>query len=144
MVASLAKAEESSGTIRYPYGTAWLAGITLGSGAVFASNYKEPGIKKHFGFSMALGAGSEYLLRRSNYFAENRWQRLAMATGVALIPGVLKEMSDSRFNNGDLMADFLGSVAGALLSDVVQGPLQPMLSVQLGKDQFGLALYQPF
>ena len=103
--------------------------------------------KLHFSGSVILGAGSEYVLRKLNDKPFNRWQRVAAATGMGLVPGVIKEVTDSKFDAGDLLADVTGSFVGALASDLLQGPItqaQPLVSFSLGKDHVGLSLSQPF
>ncbi|WP_263079940.1 hypothetical protein [Endozoicomonas sp. Mp262] len=136
--------EISAENNRYPYSTVWLAGIAIASGAVMASSSVASDKKQHFGISVVLGASSEHILRHFNYFPEHRWKRIAVATGMGLVPGVLKELSDSRFDSGDLLADVIGSFTGALVSDLLKGPVQPTLSVNLGKDNVRLAIYQSF
>ncbi len=59
---------------------------------------------KHFAVSAVLGTAS------AMHF-ENKWT----AFGVAMIPGVLKEITDSHFSSKDLAADALGAALGVQL-----------------------------
>ncbi len=128
---------------QYPYGTAWLTGLGVATGAVLASGLASDK-KQHFALSIPLGAGGEYLLRQLNIASEDRWKRIMLATAIGLIPGLAKEMTDSKFDGGDLLADLAGSFTGALAADLYQGPVQPMLSFQLGKDKVQFAINHRF
>ncbi|MDO9226051.1 MAG: hypothetical protein Q8M09_17525 [Pseudomonadota bacterium] len=59
---------------------------------------------QHFAVSAVLGTAS------AMHF-EDKW----VAFGVAMIPGVLKEITDSRFSGKDLAADALGAALGVQL-----------------------------
>ena len=127
----------------YPHQTASLMGISAVIGGVMVSGI-ENDKKMHFGGSIILGAGSEYILRQLNYEPDNRWRRIAVATGMGLIPGIAKESIDSKFDFGDILADLAGSFTGALLADLLQGPVPPQLHVTLNKDRIGLAFSHNF
>ena len=136
---------------RYDHSVWWIAGIGAASAAGLASSSIDDDKKQHFGISMALGAASEFGLRQLDIATEHRWGRIALATGIGMVPGVLKELADDRkdnnkFDKNDLLADALGSFAGALLSDLIQGPADtgPRYGVVVGVDEVGLAVNYSF
>ena len=93
--------------------------------------------KQHFGLSIALGATSETILREYDYTARHRWRRVALATGLATIPGIIKETVDPVFDEKDLLADVLGAFAGAFLTDLLQGPThEQQLTINVRSDSF--------
>lgn len=121
----------------YAYRTPLIATTVAASAWVMASNSVEKDKKQHFGISIALGIASESFLRSGPYQVENRWQRVAYATGLATIPGIAKELADSKFDTGDLLADIIGSFIGAMLSDLTQGPVNN-LQMGVSKDSVKL------
>jgi VanZ family protein len=74
--------------------------------------------KKHLGVSFALGSATGAYMKynyQNNSYAKN----LLIGTGIAMIPGVLKEFRDStqpnnHISSADLAYDLLGSVAGTM------------------------------
>lgn len=78
-----------------------LAGMTH---AQAADDWNDADKVKHFTVSAVLGTAA------AMHF-ENKWT----AFGVAMIPGVLKELADSRFSGKDLAADALGAALGVQL-----------------------------
>lgn len=135
----------------YTHSAWWLAGIGAATVAGMTSNYVAKDKKQHFGISMVFGAGAEFGLRQFHVADDARWGRIALATALGTVPGLIKELADSRqennrFDKNDLLADLLGSFTGALLSDLVQGPVEtgPQYSVVIGVDQVGLAVNYPF
>ncbi|WP_257295139.1 hypothetical protein [Endozoicomonas sp. YOMI1] len=136
---------------RYSHSAWWIVGIGAASAAAMTSSSIDKDKKQHFGVSIALGAASEFGLRQLDIANDSRWGRIALATGIGMVPGVLKEISDSRdednkFDTQDLVADALGSFAGAVLSDLIQGPVQtgPQYGVIIDVDRVGLAINFPF
>lgn len=136
---------------RYNHSVWWIAGIGAASAAGLASSSIDDDKKQHFGISMALGAVSEFGLRQLDIATGHRWGRIALATGIGVVPGVLKELADDRkdnnkFDKNDLLADALGSFAGALLSDLIQGPADtgPRYGVVVSVDEIGLAVNYSF
>ncbi|MGI2030023.1 hypothetical protein [Endozoicomonas acroporae] len=116
-----------------------------------ASSSLDDDKKQHFGISVALGAASEFGLRQLNIANDSRWGRIALATGIGMVPGVLKELADgkeegNKFDSQDMVANALGSFAGAMLSDLIQGPVQtgPQYGVVIDVDEVGLAINYPF
>ncbi|MGI2027830.1 hypothetical protein [Endozoicomonas acroporae] len=135
----------------YHHSAWWIAGIGAASAAAMSSNSIDKDKKKHFGVSVVLGAASEFGLRQLDIANDSRWGRIALATGIGMIPGILKEISDSReknnkFDKQDLVADALGSLTGAVLSDLIQGPVQngPQYSITIDTDRAGLAINYTF
>jgi len=93
---------------------------------------------QHFGVSFALGVAGEQIAR-SHLKAEHP---VLTGAGLALVPGVIKELLDERrkgrarpegFSTGDLAADAAGAFAGALVSNYISERL--LLSV--GRDAGG-------
>lgn len=77
------------------------AGLALMPSAQAADDWDGADKSTHFAVSAVLGTAS------AMHF-ENKWT----AFGVAMIPGLLKEMTDSRFSGKDLAADALGAALG--------------------------------
>ena len=130
----------------YKHSAWWIAGISAASVAGMTSNTFAEDKKRHFSLSIVLGAASETGLRKLEIASGSRWLRVALATGVGLVPGIVKEMTDDRFDKEDLLADVLGSFTGALLSDLIQGPMSTGLhyGVVVGVDEVGLAINYQF
>ncbi|MGI9275383.1 MAG: hypothetical protein ACR2PT_11140 [Endozoicomonas sp.] len=138
----------SDRTVTYPYRTALIASGALASAWALSSGSIANDKKKHFGISVLLGAGSETILRRHPYTASHRWRRIGIATALATAPGFIKELTDSKFDSGDLLADIAGSFTGAMVSDLLQGPTQEQLSVDISvvikSDRISLGLVRHF
>lgn len=109
---------------RYAYDTPLLITGVGASAWALASNGIGSDKKKHFALSALFGAGSETLLRSYSYTASHRLIRLTSATVLGTLPGVAKELSDSKFDNNDILADIIGAFTGAFLSDLLQGPTE--------------------
>lgn len=122
LISFSARAESSQG--EYPFRSAILLTGAAASIWTLTSDSVEPDKKQHFGISIIFGAASETILRSDAFAVPQRWKRVALATGLATLPGIAKELSDSRFDTGDLLADVLGSFTGAMMSDLIQGPMQ--------------------
>ncbi len=139
--------QDNSGDLpsRYRHDTWWIAGIGAASAAAMVSSIDNDK-KQHFAVSVALGAASEFGLRQLNIASDSRWERIALATGIGLIPGVIKEVADDKFDKQDLLADAVGSFTGALLSDLIQGPVQSgsQYGVVVGVDGVRLVINHPF
>ncbi len=72
---------------------------------------------KHFAVSAALGAGSYALTEETEH-------PFLYAVGLAMVPGVAKEVYDARsggtgFSHKDLAADLLGAVVGASIGNAI-------------------------
>ena len=117
----------------YAYRTPLIAATVAASAWALTSNSVQKDKRQHFGVSVASGIFSESLLRSGSYQVEDRWKRLVYATGLATIPGIAKELTDSKFDTGDLLADVIGSFTGAILSDLMQGPVNNF-QVGISKD----------
>lgn len=123
-----------TGPGQYPYRNALLITGTAASIWVMSSSDVASDKKRHFGLSVVLGAGSEYILRKYAFTAHHRWRRVILATGLATIPGIIKESTDFRFDTDDLLADVVGSFTGAFLTDLIQGPNNQVFAVIPAKD----------
>lgn len=77
------------------------AGLVLTSSAQAADDWNGADKGAHFAVSAVLGTAA------AMHF-EDKWT----AFGVAMIPGLLKELTDSRFSGKDLAADALGAGLG--------------------------------
>ena len=128
----------------YQHGVWWITAIGAGSVAALASSSIDQDQRQHYGISMVLGAASEFGLRRLDIASNNRWGRIALATGIGLVPGLVKEATDDTFDSEDMLANTLGSFAGALLSDLIQGPAGSHYAITAGKDQMTLVASYSF
>ncbi|WP_298930239.1 hypothetical protein [uncultured Ramlibacter sp.] len=93
---------------------------------------------KHLGVSFALGIAGEQIAARIAPDVNS----VALGTGMALVPGILKELYDANhkstkhpdgFSGKDLAADLVGAFAGALLS----GMVSQRVTLFVGKDRAG-------
>lgn len=88
----------------------------------------------HVGTSGLLGYATESVLHYKTEFSTSK--RIVYSTAIASLPGLFKEIKDSReennkFDNGDLVAD----IAGALLGSVIANAVNNKLKVNLSKDK---------
>ncbi len=128
----------------YQHSAWWITAIGAGSVAALASSSIDKDKRQHYSISMVLGAASDFGLRRLDIASNNRWGRIALATGIGLVPGLVKEATDDTFDSEDMLANTLGSFAGALLSDLIQGPAVSHYAVTAGKDQMALVASYSF
>jgi len=92
---------------------------------------------KHLGVSFALGIAGEQVAAR----IAPDMNSVALGTGMALVPGLLKEIYDANhkskhpdgFSGKDLAADLVGAFAGAMLS----GMVSKRVTLFVGKDGAG-------
>jgi putative lipoprotein len=88
---------------------------------------------QHFAISGVCGAGSETIL---HYKTEmGAIGRVSSATILGSLPGLVKEISDSRqegneFGGGDMAADMLGSFAGAMISNLLNDRIKVRLDMR--------------
>ena len=83
--------------------------------------------KKHLGISFLLGSVTGMYMEH-NYQDNSYTQNLLIGTSLAMVPGVIKEYSDSRqsdnyASSGDLAYDLLGSLTGTILGIYVSKKL---------------------
>ena len=128
----------------YQHSIWWITAIGAGSVGALASSSLDQDKRQHFGISMILGAASEFGLRRLDIASHCRWGRVALATGIGLVPGLVKEVTDERFDAEDLLANAFGSLTGAILSDLIQGPTGSQYGITAGKDQLALVASYSF
>ena len=74
--------------------------------------------KKHLGISFLLGSATGAYMKY-NYQNNSYTKNLLIGTTIAMVPGILKEYSDStkpnnHISSADLMYDLVGSVAGTM------------------------------
>jgi len=80
----------------------WLIGITiLTVNTLLAVNLQEQDKKKHVAVCTTISAVVAYK-------THNVWYGI----GAAMLVGIAKELSDNRFDNGDIKADSIGSIVG--------------------------------
>ncbi|PJE78486.1 hypothetical protein CI610_02578 [invertebrate metagenome] len=129
----------------YPYSTPMIAGLVIASTAVVTTGSLDSDKRLHFGGSVVLGALGEVALRQLGIFSYNRWKRVGTAAALGTVPGIIKELSDSTFDGGDLAADIAGSMVGAVLADLMQGPIEmPLWSMDFSKESVSLSVVYPF
>ena len=71
---------------------------------------------KHFGFSAIFGLASETVLHKS-YPQFDDIEKISYATAIASLPGLAKELSDTKFSNEDMVFNVLGALSGAVFSN---------------------------
>ncbi len=99
--------------------------IPLLSTIIFADSLRFAEDKqKHLGVSFLLGNATA-LYMHYNYPKNSYTKNLLIGTALATLPGLLKEVSDSRKNNNyfssadlsyDILGSFLGNIVGAYIS----------------------------
>jgi len=88
--------------------------------SLYAEDYHfEKDKKRHFAISAAMGSATGLYLEK-NYKSYSYNKKIILGTSIALVPGILKELSDAqeknnRFSRADLFYDFLGSLSGNIL-----------------------------
>ncbi len=87
----------------------------------------EPDKVAHFGsstgYGLAIGTATYHLAKKMGPF-----QRMALSAGLAFVPGLAIEIGDefspnNEFGWGDLLADGLGAVTGAVAAELINGQL---------------------
>jgi len=71
---------------------------------------------KHFGFSAVFGVMSETILHK-NYPQFDDIEKISYATALASLPGLAKELSDTKFSNEDMIFNIFGALSGAVFSN---------------------------
>ena len=99
----------------------------------------------HFGISGVCGAGAETFLHYETELGP--WSRILTAATLGSLPGLAKEIKDSgeygnEFGVGDMTADVLGSLTGALLSSVVNDAIR--IRINAGRKSGSVALLWDF
>jgi len=90
----------------------------------------------HFGLSALFGAGAETVLHYRTDFEDV--ERVALGTLLGSIPGLAKEIIDSRqdgneFSGRDLTADVAGAFSGAFISNLFNNAIQVRIESGDGK-----------
>lgn len=70
---------------------------------------------KHFGFSAVFGYAAETVLHKNSNFSD--FQKISYGTIIGSLPGLAKELNDTKFDNEDMAFDIAGAFAGSLLSN---------------------------
>lgn len=71
---------------------------------------------KHFGFSAVFGYATETFIH-DRYNTLNDYEKVGYSTIIGTLPGLAKELNDTKFDNEDLAFDIAGAFAGSLLSN---------------------------
>lgn len=71
---------------------------------------------KHFGLSAIFGYGSETFIH-DRYSDLSDIEKIGYSTIIGTLPGLAKEINDTKFDNEDLAFDIAGAFAGSLLSN---------------------------
>lgn len=79
----------------------------------------EPDKMYHMGASSIIGFSSGVILGNTVLKEQPIWVKLLCNTGVTLIPGTLKEMTDVKFDMRDMAANLAGALAGVLAAEAV-------------------------
>ena len=117
----------------------WLLSLLLLSAATCASDAFAPDKRSHFAGGVIAGGVGAGLADR--FFPKHRF---IVGTLVGTLPGLAIELGDSTneagFSVGDLAADFLGAMLGAVVTD--KFILKPV--VEMGPDRYlGLVYEHP-
>ena len=102
--------------------------------------------RKHFDISAMCGAGSQTLLQHRPELSA--FERIVYGTSLATLPGLAKELADSRtpgnrFDKRDLGADAAGALTGALFSGLL-GTSVIVLVDGNGRESIGVSVSLPF
>ena len=97
--------------------------------------------KLHFGISFIFGVASTTYIENNYKNNYSRKKKILLSTSLAVIPGILKEVMDSKeqnnsFDKADLSYDVLGAFTGSLISSYFYkginiNPVQKELSFNL-------------
>lgn len=90
-----------------------ILGLSILSSSLFAADNNS---YKHFGFSAIFGYASETYIH-DKYKTLNDYEKVGYSTAIATIPGLAKELTDTKFSHEDLAFDIAGAFAGSLLSN---------------------------
>ena len=79
--------------------------------------------KKHLGASFLIGTATGMYMEY-NYKQNSYSENLLIGTSLAMVPGILKEISDERkannhFSGSDLAYDFVGSLLGNIVGNYI-------------------------
>ena len=96
---------------------------------------------QHFLISGICGVGGETILHYNTEMGNV--SRIALATFIGSIPGLVKEISDSseegnEFSSSDMTADVLGAFAGALIGNVINERIEIRLKAGRKTASIGL------
>ena len=70
----------------------------------------------HFGISGAISFVL-YIISFELFPQMNTLTRGCLAAGIGLMPGILKEIADTKFDVGDLIADIGGVIVGVIIGE---------------------------
>lgn len=89
-----------------------LLGTLLSSSMLFASDNDKI---KHFGFSSIFGYAAETLIHDKQTLSNT--QKVIYGTAIGSVPGLVKELSDDKYDGEDMAYNVAGAFAGSLLSN---------------------------
>ena len=70
---------------------------------------------KHFGFSAIFGYASESYIH--NKYDLNDYEKVGYSTIIGSLPGLAKELTDTKYDGEDMAFNVAGAFAGSLLSN---------------------------
>jgi len=90
---------------------------------------------QHFGFSAAFGYIAEDFIHNK---VDTDGERIVYGTALGLVPGILKELTDDRFDGSDMAANIAGAFIGSLIATRVNRNL--VVNIQKQNDGYMLGL----
>ncbi len=96
--------------------------------------YAEENVLLHLGLSTGFGFIAENAIHNR---VDTDSKRIAYATILGSIPGLIKEVSDDEFSGEDMLADVVGALAGSLIANRLNRNLTASIQKQDGNYLFG-------
>lgn len=89
-----------------------LLGTLVSSSTLFAAENDKI---KHFGFSSIFGYGGETLIHDIQTLSDT--EKVIYGTVIGSVPGLIKELTDDKYDSEDMAYNVAGAFAGSLLSN---------------------------
>lgn len=89
-----------------------LLGTIVSSSTLFAVENDKV---KHFGFSSIFGYAGETIIHDIETFSDT--QKVIYGTAIGSVPGLIKELTDDKYDGEDMAYNVAGAFAGSLLSN---------------------------
>lgn len=77
---------------------------------------------KHFGFSGIFGYMGESIIHDTASLSDT--EKILYGTAIGTLPGLAKELTDTKFDNEDMAFNILGSFVGSYLSNYLNNDIQ--------------------
>lgn len=97
---------------------------------------------KHFGYSAVFGYVSETVIH--DKFNISDVEKVGYSTIIGSIPGLIKELNDSKFDNEDMAFDVAGAFAGSLLSNYLNNNIFVSIDEHNGEKRVKVAANYSF